>query len=99
MFVRTSVEFVSKYISATTYYKAFMFGPLLPWRVGIHSMTPNPRVHAPGGARGQHDTLKSPFLSFAMDHLLWIMLIPDQPLIREYSYLITGYHAVLASNP
>ena len=50
------VEFASKfcvkvsqvvYISATAYRKAFMFGPYLPWRVGIHSMTPIPRVHAP----------------------------------------------------
>ena len=59
-FVRTSfrhVEFASKfcvkvsqvvYISANTHQKAFIFGPLLPWRVGIHSMTTDPRVHAPG---------------------------------------------------
>ena len=51
------VEFVSKvcvkvsqvvYISATTYQKAFIFGPLVPWRVGICSITPDPRVHALG---------------------------------------------------
>ena len=27
------------------------------------------------------------------------MLIPDQPLIRTHSYLITWYHAVLALTP
>ena len=27
------------------------------------------------------------------------MLIPDQPLIRNYLYLITWYHAMLASMP
>ena len=27
------------------------------------------------------------------------MLIPDQPLIRNHSYLITWYHAVLALTP
>ena len=80
LFVRTSfrrMEFASKfcvkvsqvvYISATTYQKAFIFGPLLPWRVGIHSMTPDPRVHAPGwGERSKSRTpLKVHFLSFVM---------------------------------
>ena len=27
------------------------------------------------------------------------MLIPDQPLIRKYSFLISWYHAVLALTP
>ena len=27
------------------------------------------------------------------------MLIPDQPIIRNHSYLITWYHAVLALTP
>ena len=27
------------------------------------------------------------------------MLIPDQPLIRKHSYLISWYHAVLALTP
>ena len=36
------------YISAATYQKAFMYGLYLHWRVGIDSMIPDPRVHAPG---------------------------------------------------
>ena len=66
LFVRTSVtfvEFASKfcvnvsqvvYISATSYQKAFIFGPLFPWRVGIDSMTPDPGSMPLGGARGQN---------------------------------------------
>ena len=47
------VEFTTKfcvkvsevvYISATTYQKAFIFEQYLPWKVGIHSMTPEPKV-------------------------------------------------------
>ena len=80
-FVRTSVtfvEFASKfcvkvsqvvYISATTNQKAFIFGPYLPWRVDIHSMTPDPRVDAPGwGLRSKSRTpLKVLFLSFFLE--------------------------------
>ena len=32
-------------------HKPFIFGPLLPWRVGIY-MTADPRVPVPGGAGG-----------------------------------------------
>ena len=79
-FVCTSfrrLEFASKfcvkvsqvvYISATTHQKAFIFGPYLPWRVGIHYMTTDPRVHALGwGKRSKSRTpLKVYFLSFVM---------------------------------
>ena len=30
---------------------------------------------------------------------MFIMLIPDQPLVRNHLYLITGYHAVFALTP
>ena len=43
-----------EYISPTTHQKVFIFGPKVPWRVGFHSMTFHPRVHARGGARGQN---------------------------------------------
>ena len=33
------------YILATTYQKAFIFGP---WRVSLHSVSSGPRVHATG---------------------------------------------------
>ena len=54
---QTYVEFTTKfyvhvsqvgYISPITHQKAFIFGPYVSWRVGFHSMTPDPWVHAPG---------------------------------------------------
>ena len=36
------------------YQKAFIHGPLVPGRVGFHSVTSDPRIHAGGGARGKN---------------------------------------------
>ena len=36
-------SFVRTYMYLTTHHKAFIFGPCT-WRVGFHSMTPDPRI-------------------------------------------------------
>ena len=36
------------YISVTTYQKAFIFWPWLPWRIGIYVLTPGPRFPTSG---------------------------------------------------
>ena len=59
----TFVEFASKflvkvslseYISLTTHQKAFIFGPWVPERFIFYAISFGPRVHAPGGAKGQN---------------------------------------------
>ena len=47
-------SFPKVHISTATHQKAFIFGPYVPWRAGFHCMIPDPRVDAPGGARGQN---------------------------------------------
>ena len=46
--------FLEVYILTTSCQKAFILGPLVPYRVSFHSMTSDPNVHAGGGARGQN---------------------------------------------
>ena len=41
------------HISTTTHLKPFICGPWIPWRVCFHSMIPDFRVHAGGGAGGK----------------------------------------------
>ena len=52
VFLRQS--FLEVHILTTTYQKVFTLVPKEPCRVGFHSMTSDPRVHAGGGARGQN---------------------------------------------
>ena len=49
------VKFSSvEYISVTTFQKAFICVPKLPWRVGIHIMIPDSGSLILGGAGGQN---------------------------------------------